>query len=76
MGLLTELVLAPFAPVRLAVWTVDQVVEAATREYRDPAAIRRELAELSRQLDEGLITTEEFDAREEQLLDRLDEGLR
>ena len=71
MGLLTELALVPFAPVRLALWTVGQVVETAAREYRDPAAIRRELAELARQFDEGLITAEEFDAREEQLLDRL-----
>jgi cytochrome c-type biogenesis protein CcmH/NrfG len=72
MGLLTELLLVPFAPVRVALWTVGQVVETATREYRDPAAIRRALAELARQFDEGLITAEEFDAREEQLLDRLE----
>ncbi|MGY3617113.1 gas vesicle protein GvpG [Bradyrhizobium sp. USDA 10063] len=39
-----------------------------------PAAIRRELAELSRQLDEGLIDAEEFDRREDEILDRLDEG--
>jgi hypothetical protein len=74
MGLLSELLMLPLAPVRLARWTVDHVVDAATREYYGPATIRRELAELSRQLDSGSISPEEFDRREDQLLDRLAEG--
>jgi hypothetical protein len=32
MGLLTELLLVPFAPARIALWSVSQVVESATRE--------------------------------------------
>ena len=74
MGLLTELLLVPLAPARIALWSVDQLIESARREALDPAAIRRELSELSRQLDEGLVTEEEFDALEEQLLDRLEQG--
>jgi hypothetical protein len=72
MGLLTELLLVPLAPARLALWSVGQVVEQARREYHDPAVIRRELTELSRQLDEGLISVEDFESREDQLLDRLE----
>lgn len=74
MGLLSHLLLLPLAPARVALWTVDRVVDAAAEQRCGPAAIRRELAELSRQLDEGLIDAEEFDRREDEILDRLDEG--
>jgi hypothetical protein len=72
MGLLTELLLVPFAPARIALWSVDQVIETAMREHLNPEAIRRELAELSRLFDEGQISLEEFEAREDQILERLD----
>jgi hypothetical protein len=72
MGLLSELLLVPLAPIRVAYWSLGQVIDSATREYYDPATIRRELADLSRQLDEGLIGAEEFDLREDQILDRLE----
>jgi cytochrome c-type biogenesis protein CcmH/NrfG len=74
MGLLSELLLVPLAPVRVAYWSLGQVIDSATREYYDPATIRRELADLSRQLDEGIISAEEFDLREDQILDRLEAG--
>jgi hypothetical protein len=76
MGVLAELLLLPLAPARVAVWSIGQVIDSATREYYDPATIRRELAELSRQLDDGLISAEEFDRREDEVLDRLEEGQR
>ena len=72
MGLLTELLLVPFAPARIALWSVGQLIETATREALDPAAMRRELSDLSRRFDEGLISAEEFEALEEQILDRLE----
>jgi Gas vesicle protein G len=72
MGLLTELLLVPFAPARLALWSAGQLVESATREALDPTVMRRELADLSRRFDEGLITAEEFEAREDAILDRLE----
>ena len=72
MSLITEVLLVPLAPARLALWSLDQVLETATREYDDPATIRRDLAELSRQLDEGTISAAEFDAREDEILARLD----
>jgi hypothetical protein len=74
VGLLKEVLLLPLAPVRFTKWTVGQVVDAAERERRDPAAIRGELAELSRAVDAGEISYEEFDRREDYLLDLLDQG--
>jgi hypothetical protein len=74
VGLLSHVLLLPLAPARFALWTIDRVVDAAAEQYCGPAAIRRELAELSRQLDEGLIDAAEFDRREDEILDRLDEG--
>jgi Gas vesicle protein G len=76
MGLLSELLLVPLAPARIALWSIGQVVDSASREYYDPATIRRELSELSRQLDEGQISAETFELREDELLDRLEEGQR
>lgn len=71
MGLLSELLLLPLAPARLAWWAMERVVDAASREHHDPAAVRRELAELNRRLDAATISEEEFDRREDELLDRL-----
>jgi hypothetical protein len=74
VGLLSHLLLLPLAPARFALWTVDRVVDAAAEQHCGPAAVRRELAELSRQLDQGLIDAEEFDRREDEILERLDEA--
>jgi hypothetical protein len=71
MGLLSGVLLLPLAPARLALWTIDLVIDEASKEYHDPTAIRRELADLNRQFDAGSISEEEFDQREDELLDRL-----
>lgn len=73
MGLISELLLLPLAPVRAARWAVDQVVETAEHEYYDSERIYRELAALSRELDEGRISREEFEREEDALLDLLAE---
>ncbi|MET8212180.1 gas vesicle protein GvpG [Streptomyces sp. NPDC005373] len=73
MGLFTQLVTLPLAPVRGIVWTVDRVLEAAEKEYYDPAPVQADLAELERQLLAGQIDEETFDRREDELLDRLEE---
>ncbi|MFD7445448.1 gas vesicle protein GvpG [Streptomyces sp. NPDC059909] len=73
MGLLTQIVTLPLAPVRGAVWVVDRVLEAAENEYYDPEPVQRELAELEAQLLAGQIDEETFDRREDELLDRLEE---
>ncbi|MDI9885520.1 gas vesicle protein GvpG [Streptomyces sp. HNM0645] len=72
MGLLGELLLLPAAPVRGTFWVLRQVADEAERRYCDPSTIRRELALLERRLEEGEIGEEEFDRREDELLDRLE----
>lgn len=71
MGLLSELILLPLAPVRGVAWTVDQVLTAAEREQVE--ALRAELIRLERDLQAGVIDEEEFDRREDEILDRLEE---
>ncbi|SDN28347.1 Gas vesicle protein G [Streptomyces sp. cf386] len=76
MGLIGEVLLLPFAPVRGSGWVMGQVLREAERIYYDPAAVRAELAQLEEQLTAGEIDEEEFDRREDELLDRLEIGLR
>jgi hypothetical protein len=71
MGLLREIVLLPLAPVRGVTWTVGQVLDAAERDQVD--GIHRELLELEQALQDGSITEEEFDVREDELIDQLDQ---
>ncbi|MFG3045029.1 gas vesicle protein GvpG [Streptomyces sp. NPDC048241] len=73
MGLITGIVTFPLAPVRGSLWVIDQVLSAAEEEYYDPEPVRRELAALEKQLTSGEISDEEYDRREDELLDRLDE---
>ncbi|MGW3209872.1 gas vesicle protein GvpG [Streptomyces sp. NPDC001135] len=76
MGLIGEVLLLPFAPVRGGAWVIGQVLREAERIYYDPATVRAELARLEEQLEAGEITEEEFDRREDELLDRLEIALR
>jgi hypothetical protein len=75
VGLLGEVLLLPFAPVRGSAWVIGQVLNEAERLYYDPATVRAELAALEEQLTSGEIDEEEFDRREDELLDRLEIGL-
>jgi hypothetical protein len=70
MGLLREIVLLPFAPVRGVLWSVRQVLDVAELERAE--GIKRELVELEQALEHQEITEEEFDAREDELLEELD----
>ena len=73
MGLITGLLLLPVAPLRGVVWVAEQVANAAERQYYDPGPVEAALRALEEELLDGRITEEEFDRREEELLDRLDE---
>ncbi|MFG2755087.1 gas vesicle protein GvpG [Streptomyces wuyuanensis] len=73
MGLLTQIVTLPLAPVRGVAWVMDRVLEAAENEYYDPEPVQRELAELEARLLAGEIDEETFDRREDELLDKLEE---
>jgi hypothetical protein len=72
MGLITQILTFPLAPVHGVGWVLDQVVLAAEREYYDPEPVRRELRELEKALLDGSIGEEEFDRREDELLDELE----
>ncbi|MPY58133.1 gas vesicle protein GvpG [Streptomyces spongiae] len=73
MGLLTGILTLPLAPVRATLWAAEQLRYAAEAEYYDPAPVRRALTELERALLEGRIDEDEYDRREDELLDQLDE---
>ncbi|MCA6094513.1 gas vesicle protein GvpG [Streptomyces sp. SCA3-4] len=57
-------------------WVLRRVVAEAERVYYDPATVQGELKALEEQLTSGLIDEEEFDRREDELLDRLTEARR
>jgi hypothetical protein len=73
MGLLSQILTLPMAPLRGTVWVLERVVETAENEYYDPAPVQQELADLEKALLAGEIDDETFDRREDELLDRLDE---
>ncbi len=72
MGLITQIVTLPLAPVRGTVWVIDQLLMSAEREYYDPAPVREQLARLEQDVVDGRISAEEFDRREDDLLDRME----
>ncbi|MEI7034736.1 gas vesicle protein GvpG [Streptomyces pratensis] len=72
MGLISSILTLPLAPVRGTAWVLDQVITAAEQEYYDPEPVRAQLALLEQDLNNGVIDDEEFDRREDELLDRLD----
>jgi hypothetical protein len=72
MGLLSGLLLLPLAPVRGTIWIAEQIADQAARELDDETTIRRRLAEAERDLELGVLTAEEYEAYEDDLLDRLE----
>ncbi|MER6530241.1 gas vesicle protein GvpG [Streptomyces sp. NPDC001508] len=72
MGLITQLLTLPVAPVRGFTWVLGQVLTVAEQEYYDPGPVRGQLAELEREFVAGRISAEEFDRREDELLDTLE----
>ncbi|MEV3857241.1 gas vesicle protein GvpG [Streptomyces sp. NPDC050095] len=72
MGLISEVLLLPLAPVRGSLWAMEKVLAEAERQYYDPGAVRAELARLEEQLTSGEIDQETFDRVEDELLDRLE----
>ncbi|MGA9176774.1 MAG: gas vesicle protein GvpG [Desulfobacterales bacterium] len=61
-------------PVRSILWIFREMHNAAREEVENETmSITNELSELYMMLETGKITESEFDAREKELLDRLDE---
>ena len=63
-----------FSPVKSIFWIFRELHNAAQQEKASEAEnLTNELSELYMMLETGKITEEEFDKREEEILDRLDE---
>ena len=63
-----------FFPARSILWIFREMCNAAREEIENEAvSITYELSELYMMLETGKITESEFDTREKELLDRLDE---
>jgi hypothetical protein len=62
-----------FSPLSLTLWAARQVHNAIQQEQAaEPERITADLSELYMMLETGRIAEAEFDAREKELLDRLD----
>lgn len=72
MGLLTGILTLPLAPLRGTLWVAEQVAAQAARELGDETTLRRRLAEAERDFELGLISLEEYEAIEDELLERLE----
>lgn len=73
MGLFTQLLTSPLAPVRAVLWVAQRITDQANDEYYDPAPVYAALADIEQRLVNGDIDQETFDDLEDALLDRLDE---
>lgn len=71
MGLFTELLLLPLAPVRGVAWVGEKVREQVDHQLNDPAVIRGQIDELDEAFERGEITESERDEQQEVLLQRL-----
>ncbi|MGY0540543.1 gas vesicle protein GvpG [Nocardioides sp. YJ-D4] len=74
MGLITQLLTLPIAPVRGVVWVAEQIQDEAESQYYDPAAIQAALEEVDARREAGLLTEEEAADLEEDLVQRLIAG--
>ena len=72
MGLISGLLTLPLAPVRGVVWIGEQIAEEADHALDDEARIRRELGRLAFEHELGELSDEEFERREDALLDELE----
>jgi hypothetical protein len=68
MGLLTEILLLPLAPVRSVTWLAEKIRDEADRQMPMPDDLQAELEELDRLRESGELSPEEADLREEELL--------
>ncbi len=74
MGLLTNILLAPFlAPVWGTRWTLEKVDRVVRDELTDDTPIKEELMELQLKLEMGEIDDAEYVRREAEIMQRLRE---
>ena len=71
MGLFKLLTLPVSGPVSGTTWVLQTLLDQAERQYYDVGSIRQQMADLEAQLRAGQIGDDEFDQKEEALLERL-----
>jgi hypothetical protein len=71
MGLFTGLLLLPLAPLRGTIWIAERLAAYAERELTDEASIRRLLVEAEVAFEAGELSAAEFEAVEDDLLERI-----
>jgi len=74
MGLLTNILLAPFlGPIYGTKWTLDKVDRVVREQLTDDTPIKEDLMALHLQLEMGEIDDEEYVRREKEVMERLRE---
>jgi len=74
MGLLTNILLAPFlGPIYGTKWTLDKVDRVVREQLTDDTPIKEDLMALHLQLEMGEIDDEEYVRREKEIMERLRE---
>ncbi len=74
MGLLTNILLAPFlGPIYGTKWTLDKVDRVVREQLTDDTPIKEDLMALHLQLEMGEIDDAEYVRREAEIMDRLRE---
>ncbi|MFE6648636.1 gas vesicle protein GvpG [Nocardioides sp. NPDC057772] len=74
MGLITQLLTLPIAPVRGVVWVGEKILEEAESQYYDPAAVQAALDDVDARHRAGELTDEQAADLEEGLVQRLMAG--
>lgn len=72
MGLFTGLLLLPLAPLRGTIWIAEKLAAYAEQELGEEQSIRRLQLEAEAALEAGELSEAEYDAIEDELLDRLE----
>ena len=72
MGLFTGLLLLPLAPLRGTIWVAERRMDYAEQELGDEAMARRLLAEAELAYEAGELSEAEYEAVEDELLERLE----
>ncbi|MFE6508303.1 gas vesicle protein GvpG [Nocardioides sp. NPDC057767] len=74
MGLISQLLTLPIAPVRGVIWVGEKILEEAESQYYDPAAVQAALDDVDARHQAGELTDEQAAALEEELVQRLMAG--
>ncbi|MEV0105043.1 gas vesicle protein GvpG [Nocardia sp. NPDC050799] len=71
MGLLSSIVLLPLAPVRGVIWLGEVIEEQVDKQWRSPAAVRRDIEEIEAAAAAGDISEDERDRALREVLSRI-----